>query len=59
VAITVLPGPLSSLPLEGRLLLVAQAALPRLEHDRDINRLVCRDLAQFPDLLTRVRDEVP
>jgi hypothetical protein len=48
---------LSALPLEGRLLLVAQAALRRLEHDRDLNRLVCRDLAQFPDLLTKVRDQ--
>jgi AcrR family transcriptional regulator len=51
------PSALSALPLEGRLLLVAQAALRRLEHDRDLNRLVCRDLAQFPDLLTKVRDE--
>jgi hypothetical protein len=48
---------LSALPLEGRLLLVAQAALRRLEHDRDLNRLVCRDLAQFPDMLTKVRDQ--
>jgi AcrR family transcriptional regulator len=46
------PSAFSALPLEGRLLLVAQAALRRLEHDRDLNRLVCRDLAQFPDLLT-------
>lgn len=51
------PAALSALPFDGRLLLVAQAALRRLEHDRDLNRLVCRDLAQFPDLLKRVRDE--
>ena len=46
------PSALSALPLEGRLLLVARTALRRLERDRDLNRLVCRDLAQFPDLLT-------
>ena len=51
------PASLSALPFEGRLLLVAQAALRRLEHDRDLNRLVCRDLVQFPDLLNKVRDE--
>lgn len=51
------PAALSALPFEGRLLVVAQAGLRRLEHDRDLNRLVCRDLAQFPDLLNKVRDE--
>lgn len=51
------PDAISSLPLEERLFLIARAGLRRLEQDRDINRLVLRDLAQFPDLLARVRDD--
>lgn len=48
---------MSSLPLEERLLLIARAGLRRLEHDRDVNRLVLRDLARFPELLAKVRDD--
>lgn len=48
------PG-LLDLPLEDRLQAVARAGLARLEAQRDLNRLVLRDLAQFPDLLERVR----
>jgi AcrR family transcriptional regulator len=39
-----------------RFLLVARAGLARLEQERDVNRLLLRDLAYFPDLLDRVRD---
>lgn len=38
-----------------RLLAVARAGLARLEEERDVNRLLVRDLAAFPDLLERVR----
>lgn len=48
---------LASLPLPERLLLVARAGLRRLEQERDLNRLVLRDLAQFPDLLAQVGKE--
>jgi AcrR family transcriptional regulator len=50
-------GAMASLPLRERLMLVAQAGLRRLEQERDLNRLVLRDLAQFPDLLARVGRE--
>jgi AcrR family transcriptional regulator len=39
-----------------RLLAVARAGLARLEQERDVNRLLLRDLASFPDLLERVRE---
>jgi hypothetical protein len=32
---------------------VARAGLARLEQERDVNRLLLRDLASFPDLLAR------
>lgn len=35
---------------------VAEAALRRLDAERDVNRLLVRDLAQFPELLGRIRD---
>ena len=47
-------GARESLPLRDRLLIVAQAGLRRLEQEQDLNRLVMRDLSQFPELLERV-----
>ena len=35
---------------------VARAGLRRLRHERDLNRLLLRDLRDFPDLLAMVRD---
>jgi AcrR family transcriptional regulator len=51
------PGALESLPLPDRLLIVAGAGLRRLEEEQDLNRLVMRDLSQFPELLDRVGRE--
>jgi AcrR family transcriptional regulator len=39
-----------------QLLTVARAGLARLQEEPDLNRLLLRDLAQFPDLLALVRD---
>jgi len=44
---------LPSLPLRDRLLTLARAGLRRLEEEGDLNRLVMRDLSQFPDLLAQ------
>lgn len=41
--------------LRDRLLAVARAGLRRLEQERDVNRLLLRDLADFPDLLEAFR----
>jgi AcrR family transcriptional regulator len=49
------PARLAGLPPRERLLAVARAGLARLEQERDLNRLLVRDLAQFPDLLEQVR----
>ena len=38
-----------------RFLAVGRAGLRRLEQERDVNRLLLRDLASFPDLLEQVR----
>jgi AcrR family transcriptional regulator len=40
-----------------RFLAVARAGLRRLDQERDLNRLLLRDLASFPDLLDQVRDQ--
>ena len=40
-----------------RLALVARAGLRRLDQERDLNRLLVRDLARFPDLLAEMREE--
>ena len=48
-------APLPADPRE-RFLAVARAGLARLEEERDLNRLLVRDLASFPDLLDRVRE---
>jgi AcrR family transcriptional regulator len=53
------PAAFAGLTLEQRLLAVARAGLRRLDDERDLNRLVLRDLARFPDLLARVgREEI-
>lgn len=41
--------------LEERLLVVARAGLRRLDQERDVNRLLLHDLADFPDLLETFR----
>jgi len=41
--------------LRQRLRAVARAGLRRLEQERDVNRLLLRDLADFPDLLEAFR----
>ncbi|MGC5165554.1 TetR/AcrR family transcriptional regulator [Luteimicrobium sp. DT211] len=51
------PLALAALPLRDRLVAVARAGLRRLEEERDVNRLVVRDLVAFPDLLDRVREQ--
>lgn len=45
----------TDLPRRERFLAVARAGLRRLAEERDVNRLLLRDLASFPDLLDRVR----
>jgi AcrR family transcriptional regulator len=40
-----------------RFLAVARAGLRRLDAERDVNRLLLRDLAAFPDLLDQVREQ--
>jgi len=49
------PGRLAALPPRERLLAVGRAGLARLEQERDLNRVLVRDLAQFPELLDQVR----
>jgi AcrR family transcriptional regulator len=43
-------------PGAARFAAVAEASLARLDAERDVNRLLLRDLADFPELLTRIRD---
>ncbi|MGH3266849.1 MAG: TetR/AcrR family transcriptional regulator [Trebonia sp.] len=49
------PQSLTTLPLPDRLLAVARAGLRRLDEERDVNRLLLHDLADFPDLLEAFR----
>jgi AcrR family transcriptional regulator len=49
------PAALAGLRQRDRLLAVARAGLARLDEERDVNRLLVRDLASFPDLLDLVR----
>jgi AcrR family transcriptional regulator len=49
------PGALRGLSRQDRFLAVARAGLQRLGEERDVNRLLLRDLASFPDLLEQVR----
>jgi AcrR family transcriptional regulator len=47
---------LDALPPRARLAMVARAGLRRLDRERDLNRLLVRDLGRFPDLLTAMRE---
>ena len=47
---------LAGLARRERFLAVARAGLRRLDEERDVNRLLLRDLASFPDLLEQVRE---
>lgn len=49
------PAALAGLPTRQRFLAVARAGLRRLDEERDVNRLLLRDLASFPELLEQVR----
>ena len=49
------PGALAGRTRRDRFLAVARAGLRRLGEERDVNRLLLRDLASFPDLLEQVR----
>ena len=52
------PPPMSNAAADRlqQLLAVARAGLARLQQERDVNRLLLRDLAAFPDLLFLVRE---
>ncbi|MFI0943872.1 TetR/AcrR family transcriptional regulator [Streptomyces sp. NPDC021020] len=50
------PGAMAALPLRERLAGLARAGLRRLEQERDLNRMIVRDLAAFPALLDEVRE---
>jgi AcrR family transcriptional regulator len=49
------PAAVAGLSRRERFLAVARAGLRRLDQERDVNRLLLRDLASFPDLLEQVR----
>jgi AcrR family transcriptional regulator len=53
---TALPGTDPAADPAAALVAVARAGLRRLEQERDLNRVLVRDLADFPDLLAEVRD---
>jgi AcrR family transcriptional regulator len=48
---------LAAMSRRDRFRAVARAGLRRLAEERDVNRLLLRDLAAFPDLLERVREQ--
>ena len=50
-------GDLDRLALRDRMAFVAGAGLRRLEQERDFNRILVRDLKDFPELLDRARDD--
>lgn len=53
------PAPHGGLPLSERLMAVARAGLARLQAERDLNRIMLRDLRFFPELAELVRaDEI-
>ena len=49
------PARFAALAPSERLAAIARAGLRRLDQERDLNRLLVRDLASFPDLLTKMR----
>jgi AcrR family transcriptional regulator len=53
------PASFATLSLPERLVVIARAGLRRLDQERDLTRLVVRDLARFPDLLAEMgREEI-
>jgi AcrR family transcriptional regulator len=50
------PAALAGLPVAERLAVLLRAGLRRLEEERDLSRLLLRDLDTFPDLLAMSRD---
>jgi AcrR family transcriptional regulator len=50
------PAALAALPPRERLVVLARAGIRRVRHQRDLNRLLVRGLADFPDLLEEIRD---
>jgi AcrR family transcriptional regulator len=51
------PARMDGLPLRERLTIVAEAGLARLDRERDLNRIILRDLRFFPELLALVREQ--
>jgi AcrR family transcriptional regulator len=51
------PASFATLGLSERLVVIARAGLRRLDQERDLTRLVVRDLARFPDLLVEMAQE--
>ena len=51
------PASFATLALSERLAAIARAGLRRLDQERDLNRLLVRDLARFPDLLVEMAHE--
>jgi AcrR family transcriptional regulator len=51
------PAGLDTLALSERLAVIARAGLRRLDQERDLTRLLVRDLARFPDLLADMAEE--
>ncbi|WP_052371745.1 TetR/AcrR family transcriptional regulator [Amycolatopsis taiwanensis] len=48
---------LDQLPLRARMAFVANAGLGRMEQERDFNRILVRDLKDFPNLLDRAGED--
>ena len=51
------PAGLATLGRSERLAVIARAGLRRLDQERDLSRLLVRDLATFPDLLAEMAQE--
>jgi AcrR family transcriptional regulator len=51
------PASFTTLVLSERLAVIARAGLGRLDQERDLTRLLVRDLARFPDLLAEMAQE--
>jgi AcrR family transcriptional regulator len=51
------PAGLDTLALSERLAVIARAGLRRLDQERDLTRLLVRDLGRFPDLLAEMAQE--
>ena len=55
IAFIAAPADLVSASLRERLVAIAKAALARLDEERDLNRIILRDLRDFPELIRLVR----